>query len=280
MESQPQSKPIASPDDARVLPDGKTYSYDEVQDIYRRAGQIQSEAAFARDEGWDAATLETGANRAGISDKALLAAIKQRDREIELAAQQKVIDDAKKAQFKKYALIGGGTLAVFLVISLWTSSSTLGSANARVESARAQVDNALQRRHDMVPNLLAMTKQHLQGQEKLISALENANKNAKSANDGTEKLNAEAALSQNISQALVALQSKSGDSDVVLNTIAVMEGAENRIAQERRKYNEAVGDYNRRGSGFGPKMWHGILGYPAQHDFFKIEDAARQAPKY
>ena len=134
----------------------------------------------------------------------------------------------------------------------------------------------MQRRHDLIPNLLAITRDVLGQQKQLIAALETANQNAKSSGD----LAAQAQLSQSVNAALGALARANADAPLVLRVSDQLEGAENRIAQERRRYNEAVAQYNARAGVFPTRFWGRFLGYPAQHEFFPMDEKARQAPRY
>jgi LemA protein len=57
-----------------------------------------------------------------------------------------------------------------------------------------------------------------------------------------------------------------------------MAGAENRMAVERKRYNEAVAAYNRTARGFPAFLLRPVLGFPRQHVYFHVSEEAKQAP--
>ena len=59
-----------------------------------------------------------------------------------------------------------------------------------------------------------------------------------------------------------------------------MAGAENRMAVERKRYNEAVAAYNRTARGFPAFLLRPVLGFPRQHAYFYVSDEAKQAPTF
>jgi len=59
-----------------------------------------------------------------------------------------------------------------------------------------------------------------------------------------------------------------------------MAGAENRMAMERKRYNEAVAAYNRTARGFPAFLLRPVLGFPRQHVYFHVAEEAKQAPTF
>ncbi|HEX9997599.1 MAG TPA: LemA family protein [Abditibacterium sp.] len=261
----------------RLQKDGR-FSDEEARDIYARASEIQSQA-FLDEDKLNAEHLERGANRAGISDAALQQAIKEREIERQNALEAAKTRAKQKAALTKRLLISGGVFAALLGGTLWSAQNTLGAARAGVESANAQVENAFQRRYNLIPNLISVTKSTLDNQSALIQSLDIAQKAARGASSVTQKRDAEAKLANAIGQTLSALRTKEA-SPVVDKVIDEMVGAENRIFIEQRKLNRAIENYNFAANRFPVSIGRGILGYPARYESFKASEKARETPKF
>ena len=256
--------------------------YDEAErdDIYRRAAEIQAETLFADDDDeWSIEELAAGARGAGISEAALREAIAERQRDIVQDEQEEKVERAGRAALQQKLLIGGAVFVVLGGLTLWSAQAKLSGAYAQVEGARAQVDNTLQRRHDLVPNLIKVTKAQLANQRELIAQLEAANRAAQSAK-GENVGAAEADLTAAISAATGKLQTDAGDSPVALRLVDEMAGAENRITQTRRQYNNAAATYNQKARGFPTMFARPLLGYPGRIKPMQADKAAREAPKF
>ena len=251
----------------------------ERADIYRRAASIQADTLFRDDDTWSADELRAGARGAGISDQALQTAIKERERDAVAAAANAKIEATQRAAIRKKIAIGGAVVAGVVGLSLLTTQAKLSTAYASVESTRAQVDNTLQRRHDLVPNLINVTKAQLANQRALSAQLEAANKTAQSAS-GAGKSAAEADLSAAIAAATSKLQTDASDSPVAIRLVDEMAGAENRITQTRRQFNNAAAQYNQKARGFPTTFVRPLLGYPGRIELLQADKAAREVPTF
>ena len=266
----------------RTLAQQMDEEYDESErdDIYRRAAEIQSQTLFADDnDEWSAEELAAGARGAGISDAALKAAIAERNSDIVHHAEAEKVATKQRAALQKKLLIGGAVVAVVGGLTLWSAQAKLSQSYAQVEKARAQVDNTLQRRHDLVPNLINVTKAQLANQRALIAQLEAANQAAQNAK-GADKTAAESNLTAAISAATGQLQTQASDSPVALRLVDEMAGAENRITQTRRQFNNAAAQYNQKARGFPTTFARPLLGYPGRIEPLQADVAARAVPKF
>lgn len=256
------------------------YDESERDDIYKRAAEIQAETLFADDDDeWSAAELAAGARGAGISDTALKAAIAERNRDIVQNAEEEKVATKQRAALQKKLLIGGAIVVVIGGLTSLTTQAKLSKSYAQVESARAQVDNTLQRRHDLVPNLINVTKAQLANQRALIAQLEQANRAAQNAK-GADKTATESNLTAAISAATSKLQTDASDSPVALRLVDEMAGAENRITQTRRQFNDAAAQYNQKARGFPTTFVRPFLGYPGRIEPLQADVAAREVPKF
>ncbi len=230
------------------------FSDEEASEIYKRAAQIESKTLFV-DEKLSRDQIEEAANRAGISDTAVNAAIAQMEREKAEAQNQSVV----KAKTRRQMLIVGGVLVLLLGINGSLTQRGFSSRMAAVEKTKANVDVALQRRQDLVPNVLALVKQNLSNQRDLISAL-----NRPDVDSAT------------FQRAIVLLKANNVDQD----SLATLEGAENRISQTRRQFNDSASEYNRNASAFPASLWRPVLGFPQRIEPFAADKSVLVAPKF
>lgn len=266
----------------RTLAQQMDEEYDESErdDIYRRAAEIQAQTLFAEDDDeWSAEELAAGARGAGISDAALKAAIAERNRDLVQNDANEKVEKVQRAALQKKLLIGGAVVVVLVAITTLATQAKLSGAYQKVESTRAQMENTLQRRHELVPNLINITKAQLANQRALIAQLEAANKAAQSA-QGADKSAAESQLSGAIAAATSKLQTDASDSPVALRLVDEMAGAQNRITQTRRQFNDAAANYNQKARGFPTTLVRPLLGYPGRIEPLQADAAAREVPTF
>src|SRR5580658_798476 len=143
-------------------------------------------------------------------------------------------------------------LVVVVVLVVGLGSSYVGRRNEMVtmqeaiRSSWAQVDVALQRRADLIPNLVATVKGYATHEEKAIADVSNARTALMGAKTPQEKIAANDRLSTTLNQMLFLVENypnlKANENFIRLQD--ELAGTENRISVERRKYNDAVQRYN------------------------------------
>jgi LemA protein len=178
-------------------------------------------------------------------------------------------------------------LAVIVVIALIVGGMFIGPRNQMaikreaVNSAFAQVDVVLQRRADLIPNLVATVKGFAQHEEAVFSEIANARSAYLNARTPTEKIAANNQLDASLAKVLVLTENypqlKSNENFLRLQD--ELAGTENRIAVERRRYNEVVQDYNTFIATFPNSLIASIAGFTRNDAYFKTEAGARTAPK-
>src|SRR6202163_740310 len=178
-------------------------------------------------------------------------------------------------------------LVVLLVAGLMFGGKYVGIRNELVTSkesvaaAWAQVDVALQRRSDLIPNLVATVKGFAAHEEKAIADVANARAQLGGARTPQEKINANSQLDGALGRLLVVVENypnlKANENFLRLQD--ELAGTENRIAVERRKYNEKVQEYNTQIQIFPKNIAASMFGFHRNDAYFKAEGAARQAPK-
>ena len=162
-------------------------------------------------------------------------------------AIQEIQSRQKQAKQQRTSLLrlGVGGLAAVVLWSGWTYNS-LSSADSNVNAAWAQVENQLQRRADLIPNLVSVTQAY--AQQELASLLVESHQDYSQANTQKEKIQATATVNQAIDHFwnYAATNPELQSSQLLLNLQYELAGTENRLAVERRRYHQAVQDYNRK----------------------------------
>lgn len=157
-----------------------------------------------------------------------------------------------------------------------------------VDGQWANVENVYQRRADLIPNLVNVVKGYASHEKETLTAVIEARAKATSVNIDASKLNA--ASMQQFQQAQNGLSSALSKLMVVverypdlkanqnfLELQAQLEGTENRIAVERRKYNEAARTYNTSIRKFPFIIWNSFFGFEKK-EYFESQEGAEKAP--
>ena len=178
-------------------------------------------------------------------------------------------------------------LLVLAVIALILGSSFISRRNQMaikreaVNAAWAQVDVVLQRRADLIPNLVETVKGIAVQEQIVFGDIAKARSALLSAHTPAEKITANSQLDAALGRLLVVVENypqlKSNENFLRLQD--ELAGTENRIAVERRRYNEAVQDYNTFIALFPNSVVASISGFARNDAYFKTEEGARQAPK-
>src|ERR1700687_5011368 len=150
-----------------------------------------------------------------------------------------------------------------------------------VNAAWAQVDVVLQRRADLIPNLVQTVKGYAVQEQTVFSEIAQARSALIGARTPSDKIAANGALDSALSRLLVIVENypqlKSNENFLRLQD--ELAGTENRIAVERRRYNEVVQDYNTFIAVFPNSLVASLSGFARNDAYFKTDEGARQAPK-
>src|SRR3974377_1054669 len=183
--------------------------------------------------------------------------------------------------------IGLIILVILIVLGFWLGSTFIGHRNEMVRKKEAinaawsQVDVVLQRRADLIPNLVETVKGYAGQEQKVFGDIAAARAALVGAKTPQDKIAAHGQFDSAFSRLLVIVENypqlKSNENFMRLQD--ELAGTENRIAIERRRYNEAVQDYNTYISLFPNSLIAGFAGFTRNDAYFKTEEGARQVPK-
>lgn len=173
-------------------------------------------------------------------------------------------------------------LAVLLVIVLSGVSSynKLVAMNEKVDSNWSQVENQLQRRADLIPNLVS-TVQGFAAQEKsILNTIAESRSKLIGAQGVAEKAAANDQLNSALSRLLVVVENyPTLKSDANFRQLMdELAGTENRLSVARKDYNDSVQVYNAKIKTFPDVIWAGMMGF-APRDYFKAAESANQVPQ-
>jgi len=177
-------------------------------------------------------------------------------------------------------------IIVLLLIAFLLGSMYVGRRNEMVRkretvnAAWSQVDVVLQRRADLIPNLVETVKGYAGQEQKVFGDIAAARSQLLNAKTPSDKIAANGQLDGALGRLLVIVENypqlKSNENFMRLQD--ELAGTENRIAVERRRYNETVQDYNTYISLFPNNIVAGMSGFTRNDAYFKADEGSRQAP--
>jgi len=179
----------------------------------------------------------------------------------------------------KSAGIIAALLAIVLVIGIGLFNS-VKSAKIEVDAQYGQVENQIQRRADLIPNLVSTVKGYMQYEEKVLTEVTAARARVAGAASPEEMAAADQELTGALGRLLaVAENYPTLKSDAHFTELMrEIAGSENRIAVARRDYNNAIREYNVTVSTFPGNILAGMMGYSPLAPF-AADEAAHNVPQ-
>lgn len=183
----------------------------------------------------------------------------------------------------KWVIIG-----VIAVVVLWFVGSLIGAYNSfitlneQADGQWAQVENAYQRRFDLIPQLVNSTKGFLKQEQTIFGQITDARTAYNSAVANKDVGSAVAAANQlegflGRLLAIVEDNPEIQSQNVVIGLMAQLEGTENRINVERNRFNDTIKVYNIKVKRFPSNIIASIFGF-AERGFFEAAVGAEKAP--
>lgn len=184
-------------------------------------------------------------------------------------------------------------VAVMAMMSLSSCNyNSLVEKQQKVDQAWAQVENQYQRRADLIPNIVNTVKGYAEHESSTLEAVTNARAGLTKAYDAARGIENP---QENLEQYQQAQSNLKGALDIYVNAVreaypdlkantnfmalqTELEGTENRISTERKRYTEAVMEYNTSIKKFPTNIYAGWFGFEAKPQF-KAEAGAQKAPE-
>ena len=196
----------------------------------------------------------------------------------------------KSSKLIRNTIISALVLLVILGVTLVAKYNALVAADELVRTKWSQVENVYQRRYDLIPNLVNTVKAYAEHEKEIFQMITEARTQAGNMLGASESALRDPALFQQFQQAQNALSGSLGRMMALVedtpdlksdqNFLALqaqLEGSENRIAVERKRFNEAVQEYNSYIKRFPQVMFAGIFGFQ-EREYFTMQPEAVNAP--
>jgi LemA protein len=186
-------------------------------------------------------------------------------------------------QGQRNTLIAIGVVVLVLLIPLLYLKGTYNNLvrmDEGVKAAWAQVENQLQRRYDLIPNYVETVKGYAKHEKEVFIRVTEARSKVAGAGNISEKIQANNQLSSALARLLVVVE-RYPELKANTNFIRLQDelaGTENRIAVERRRFNEAVRAYNVKIRSFPTSLIAGMFGFE-KATFFEVPKEKQEVPK-
>jgi LemA protein len=184
----------------------------------------------------------------------------------------------------KRFLIGLGIVVLIVIVAIAGFAGIYNSIVSKHETITAkwaQVENQLQRRNDLIPNLVNTVKGYAAHEKTVLENITNARSQWGKATTVEEKVKAAGAVDAALARLLLVVENYPNlkADQTFLKLMDELSGTENRIAVERMRYNEAVRDYNITVRSFPGNFVAGMFGYKPATQYFKAEERAKTVPE-
>ncbi|MDQ1004976.1 LemA protein [Neobacillus niacini] len=183
---------------------------------------------------------------------------------------------------KKGLVVIGIIIAAFVLVGvmLMSSYNNFVSLQENVDQSYAQIENQLQRRLDLIPNLVNTVKGYASHEKEVIASISDARARLAGAKTVEEEATANAELSGALSRLLVVVENYPNlkADQQFTQLMDELSGTENRISVARKDYNDQVAVYNKRVKQFPGAIIAGITGFD-EKEYFNADPKAAGAPK-
>jgi LemA protein len=148
-----------------------------------------------------------------------------------------------------------------------------------VDAQMKQVDNVLLRRHDLIPNLVNTVKGYAKHEKDIFTNLNNARNKMLEANTIAEKAAASGELSTALGRLMAVVENypQLKANEQFNRLMDSLEGTENRLTVERKRYNDLVKVYNNKVELFPGNIFAGMMGL-VKKDYFEVPESAKENP--
>lgn len=170
-------------------------------------------------------------------------------------------------------------ILIAIIAGLVSSYNGVVSLSEEVDNKFATIDTMLQRRADLIPNLVNTVKGYTNQEQAVIDSVTDARAKLAGANSVEEKANADQELNTALSNLLVVVENYPDlkSSQNFINLSDELAGTENRIATARKDYNDAVREYNTKIKRFPTNVVSGMFGY-GEKEYFQASEGSEEVP--
>lgn len=187
--------------------------------------------------------------------------------------------EGKKSGLTKGLLIAGGMVLLLAFMYISTKNGLI-RLDENINSAWSEIDNQLQRRSDLIPNLVATVKGYAGHEEAVFTNIADARSRLAGARTVEEKAAGYNEMQSALSRLLVVVEQypelKANQSFIGLQD--ELAGTENRLTVARKRYNDGVRGFNTKIRSFPGSLIAGNMGFTPR-PYFEIDQGARQAPQ-
>lgn len=182
---------------------------------------------------------------------------------------------------KLFITLGIIAVAIILIIALFAGNyNSMVSYQSTVQEKQSAVQTQLQRRSDLIPNLVNVARGYAKHEESVYTSIADARSKLAGAKTVNELDEANTELSSAVSRLLAVVENypelKSNQN--FINLQDELAGTENRIAQARKDYNNAAKEYNVKIKRFPANVFAGIFGFESV-DYFEADAGAERVPE-
>ena len=173
------------------------------------------------------------------------------------------------------------TLFVGIGLLIINLNNQLVTGKQQVVAQWSQVENQMQRRFDLTPQLVGSVKGQMKHEEKIFTAIANARKSFQNADSAKHRMAANGELDRSTNLLINAIHEnypQLQSNQQVQQLMTEVAGSENRLSQERRTYNQNVQAFNLQVQRFPASLIAQNLGF-RPFDYFKADVHAAKAPK-
>ena len=181
-----------------------------------------------------------------------------------------------------------GVVGVLVVVGLMIFGSFVGAQkqfvakDEAVKAAWSDVDTQLERRADLIPNLVETVKGFTKEESSVFTEVAEARKGLMNAGTPKDKIEANGQLDTAMNKFLVLVENypQLRSNEQYMRLQDELAGTENRITVSRRRYNDTLRDYNTFVRQFPNSIWAGLAGFQAKEDaYFQASAGAKNVPQ-
>lgn len=179
-------------------------------------------------------------------------------------------------------IVGVLFLAALMVVASYVSArNQMVAKDQDVKAAWSEVDVQMERRADLIPNLVQTVKGFTKEESSVFGDIDKAREGYMNAQTPQQKMAANGQLDGALAKFLVVTENypQLRSSDQFMRLQDELAGTENRIGVARKRYNDALRNYNTFVLEFPNNIWAGIAGYQVNNAYFEASPAAQAVPQ-